>query len=63
MFPFSVNILTTFQKIINTRGVYIFFYLGFLAWTFTNHRTTGEGGDISLKSSLPVPPASQTLRH
>ena len=37
-----------------------FFYLGFLARPFTNYRTAGEGGG---HSSLPLPPASQTLRH
>ena len=40
-----------------------FFYLGFLSRTFTNHRTAGEGGVHFLNSSLPFPPASQTLRH
>ena len=35
----------------------------FLSRTFTNHRTAGEGGGHFLNSSLPLPPASQTLRH
>ena len=30
MFPFSVNNLITFQKVINTRGIYIFSVLDFL---------------------------------
>ena len=38
-----------------------FFYLGFLLWTFVNHRTAGEGGGHLFNSSLPVPPASDTL--
>ena len=38
-------------------------YLGLLSRTFTNHRTAGEGGGNFFNSSLPVPPASQTLRH
>ena len=63
MFPFSVNNFITFQKIINTRGIYIFFHLGFLTRTFTIHRTAVEGEDISLNFSLPLPPAPQTLRH
>ena len=63
MFAFSVNNLITFQKIINSRGIYIFYYLGFLVRTFAIHRTAWEGRDISLKSSLTLPPASQTLRH
>ena len=41
-----------------------FFCVGFLSWTFTNHRTAGEGGGGHFfNSSLPLPPASQTLRH
>ena len=40
-----------------------FFYLGFLSRTFTVHRTAGEGGGHLFNSSLPLPPASQTLRH
>ena len=48
--------------------VYVFFffflfYLGFLSGTFTNHRTAGEGGGHFINSSLPLPPASQALRH
>ena len=40
-----------------------FFYLGFLSRPLTNHRTAGEGGGHFINSSLPLPPASQTLRH
>ena len=40
-----------------------FFYLGFLSRTFTIHRTAGEGGGYLFNSSLPLPPASRTLRH
>ena len=42
---------------------YFFFYLGFLSRTFTIHRTAGEGGGYLFNSSLPLAPASQTLRH
>ena len=42
---------------------FFFFYLGFLSRTFTIHRTVGERGGYLFNSSLPVPPASQTLRH
>ena len=42
---------------------FFFFYLGFLSRTFTIHGTAGEGGGYLLNSSLPLPPASQTLRH
>ena len=40
-----------------------FFYLGFLSRKFTIHRTAGEGGEYLFSPSLPLPPASQTLRH
>ena len=43
--------------------VFSFFYLGFLSRTFTIHRAAGEGGGYYFNSSLPLPPASQTLRH
>ena len=32
----------------NWEVVWFFFYLGFLSWTFTNHRTAGKGEGISL---------------
>ena len=41
----------------------IFFYLGFLSRTFTNYRTAGEEGGYFFNSSLPLTPASKTLRH
>ena len=41
----------------------LFFYLGFLSRTFTVHETAGEGGGYLFNSSLPLPPASQTLRY
>ena len=46
------------------RSVYsfsFFFYMGFLSRTFTNHRNAGEWGGHFFISSLPLPPASQTL--
>ena len=36
----------------------LFFYLGFLSRTFTNHRTAGEGGGHFFNSSLLLSPAS-----
>ena len=45
----------------------IFFF--FSIWVFYHdhsritHRTAGEGGGHFFNSSLPLPPASQTLRH
>ena len=44
------------------RLLFYFFYLGFLSRTFTTHRIAGEGGGYLFNSSLPLPPASQTLR-
>ena len=40
-----------------------FFCLGFLSQAFTNRRTAEEGGGQFFNSSLPLPPASHTLRH
>ena len=52
------------QKADTKKKIYIFFfYLGFLSRTFTIHGTAGEGGGYLFNSSLPLPPASQTLRH
>ena len=43
---------------------HFFFYCqGFFSRPFTNHRIAGEGGGHFCNSSLPLPPASQTLRH
>ena len=39
------------------------FYLGFLSRTLTIHWTAGEERGCLFYSSLPLPPASQTLRH
>ena len=55
--------LFNMQKLFCFVLVCCFFYLGFLSRTFTNHRTTGEGGGHFFNSSLPLPPASQTFRH
>ena len=40
-----------------------FFYLCLLSRTFMTQRTAGERGGYLFNSSLPLPPASQTLRH
>ena len=42
---------------------FLFFYQGFFSRTLTNHMTAEEGGGHFFNSSLPIPPASQTLRH
>ena len=65
------NFIERFNFIVNLKQAptemdlkyYSFFYLSFLLWTFTIHRTAGEGGGYLFNSSLPSPPASQTLRH
>ena len=54
---------------LNKAGVFegprpvLFFYLSFLSEGFTNHRTAGERGRHFFNFSLPLPLASQTLRH
>ena len=40
-----------------------FFYLGFLSRIFTIHGTAEERGGYLFISFLPLPLASQTLRH
>ena len=37
--------------------------MGFFSRVFPNHRTAGEVGGRFFNSSLPLPPASQTLRY
>ena len=44
-------------------GINFVFYPGFLSRTFTIHRAAGERGGYLFNSSLPPPPASQTLRN
>ena len=67
------NIRSTILTYLNTNSIenlcffvfafVFFYYLGFLSRTFTNHRTAGEGGVHFFNSSLPLPTASQTLKH
>ena len=47
----------------NLLFLFLFFYLAFLSRIFTIHRTAGEGGGYLLIFFLPLPPASQTMRH
>ena len=52
----------------NVKSKLIFFsffsiWFFFLSRTFTIHRTAGEEGRYLFNSSLPLPTASQTLRH
>ena len=39
------------------------FFLFEFSRTFTYHRTAGKGEDYFFNSTLPLPPASQALRH
>ena len=48
---------------LNVHKTVFFFYLGFRSRTFTIHRTAGGEGGHTFNPSLPLPPASQTLRH
>ena len=62
--PMMVWQLWCTDLIIESYGRFqFFFYLGFLSRTFTIHRTVGEGGGYLFNSSLPFPPALQTLIH
>ena len=54
---------TSSSRFVFVFDVFFFFYVGFLSRTFTNHRTAGEGGGHFINSSVPLPPASQALRH
>ena len=58
-----IGTIHIYQMLILMRVFFFFFYLGFLSRTFTIHRTAGEGGGYFFNSSLPLRPASQTLRH
>ena len=60
-FIFGCWILKSFSMKI--KSFFFFFYLGFLSRTFTIHGTAGKGGGYLFNSSLPLPLASQTLRH
>ena len=51
------------RNVILRKVMDFFFFLGFLSQTFTIHRTAGEGGGYLFNSSLPLAPASKTLRH
>ena len=59
----AVKISALRSKNLLDKYFFFFSYLGFLSRTFTIHRTAGEGGGYLFNSSLPLPPASQTLRH
>ena len=59
----TVNQWQNSSEVIECFFFFFFFYRGFLSRTFTIHRTAGEGGGYLFNSSLPLPPASQTLRH
>ena len=60
IYPRTMNIL--FCKVSKFWNIF-FFYLGFISRTFTNHRTAGKWAGYFFNSSVPLSPASQTLRH
>ena len=45
----------------SSHGNIFFFYLGFVSRTFTNHRTAGEGGGISLTPHYDFHPLNRHL--
>ena len=48
---------------VGSRNASSVIFKGFFSRTLTNHMTAEEGGGHFFNSSLPIPPASQTLRH
>ena len=53
-----IGLLSNFRNFFFFLSVFFFF-----PRKFTNQRTAGEGGGHFFNSSLPLSPASQTLRH
>ena len=62
-FVVQAVLVLTLEATLTLAEIYIFFYQAFLSSTFANHRTAGERGGDFFNSSLPLPPASQILRH
>ena len=62
IFSHTTNLLLTYWPGIIII-IIIIFSLGSLSRKFTNHRTAREEGGHFFNSSLPLPPASQALRH
>ena len=60
---FELSSFFSNKKKLESHKRVFFIYLGFLSRTFTNHRTAGEGEGHFFHFSLPLPPASQTLRQ
>ena len=60
---FELSSFFSNKKQLESHKRVFFIYLGFLSRTFTNHRTAGEGEGHFFNFSLPLPPASQTLRQ
>ena len=54
---------TCYSTFISNQTCLFFFCLNFLSQTLMIHREEGEGGGYLFNSSLPLPPASKTLRH
>ena len=62
----AVNMLKGRKDCLNLHGptfVIFFYHSGFCFTNIHDSRAAGEGGGYLCNSSLPLPPASQTLRH
>ena len=63
-FKINTHLFPTISLKVNSIGHLSFFFcLGFLSRTFMIHSTAGERGVYLFHSSVPLPPASQTLRQ
>ena len=51
------------EVILTFNSFYFVFYFGSPSRAFKIHRTVRKGGGCLFNSSLPLPPASQTIRH
>ena len=59
----SWKLLSSYIGLVSNFRNFFFFLFFFFPRKFTNQRTVGEGGGHFFNSSLPLSPASQTLRH
>ena len=60
----SIYTESLFLHVVKHNLLFLFYFLsGFFSRIFTIHRIVGERGDYLLISFLPLPTASQTLRH
>ena len=62
-FTLRVDIRVLLPHFFFFRFCFFFFLSRLISRTFTIHRTSGEGGELFFNFSLPLQPASQTLRY